>query len=103
MSNNRRAIAECKSFIESVGKLKTDAMIWKETEKATHSGLVISSLPFVAPHLAGNLGSTDRFRHRFAIKSVQARRKSVQFRSVALNEYIYINILYICPCIYIYI
>ena len=49
MSNNRRAIAECKSFIESVGKLKTDAMIWKETEKATHSGLVISSLPFVAP------------------------------------------------------
>ena len=58
-------------------------MRWSGKQAKRRRAAGWQSLLFVASHLAGNLGCTDRFRHRFAIKSVLARRKSMQFRSVA--------------------
>ena len=66
----------------------------KKTKRLYTAGW--QSLLLIASHLVGNLGCSDRFRHRFAIKRVLARRKSMLVCSVAfsfcafLSLYIYI-------------
>ena len=69
----------------------------KKTKRLYTAGW--QSLLLIASHLVGNLGCSDRFRHRFAIKRVLARRKSMLVCSVAfsfcafLSLYIYIFFL----------
>ena len=85
----------------------------KKTKRLYTAGW--QSLLLIASHLVGNLGCSDRFRHRFAIKRVLARRKSMLVCSVAfsfcaflsLHIYIYIfssssSSLFFFPYVFIY-